>query len=168
MSKQTINNGDTGLSTRTKLNDNFTELYKGDNIDQASAGSPGGNDLFSFYDKVGNLLKKITFTNFFLGLKSAFDNIYGSKSVQDSLVLNTSKCIAVSPGFNGLIATVNIPHGLSGTPTFYSITFTNGSSPDPNLDKFSLSADATNVIVVFELPPAALAKPTKIMLSVKL
>ena len=27
MSKQTINNGDTGLSARTAINDNFTELY---------------------------------------------------------------------------------------------------------------------------------------------
>ena len=30
MAKQTINNGETGLVTRTKLNDNFTELYNKD------------------------------------------------------------------------------------------------------------------------------------------
>lgn len=29
MAQQTINNGDTGLSARTKINDNFTELYNG-------------------------------------------------------------------------------------------------------------------------------------------
>lgn len=27
MAKQTINNGETGLQVRTKINDNFTELY---------------------------------------------------------------------------------------------------------------------------------------------
>ena len=28
MSKQTINNGDTGLESRTKINENFTEVYQ--------------------------------------------------------------------------------------------------------------------------------------------
>lgn len=29
MARQTVNNGDSGLSARTKINDNFTELYSG-------------------------------------------------------------------------------------------------------------------------------------------
>lgn len=34
MAKQTINNGDTGLNARNKINGNFTELYDEDVLKQ--------------------------------------------------------------------------------------------------------------------------------------
>lgn len=80
MSKQVINNGETGLSVRTKLNENFTELYTGaETVAATEKATPVDADVVPIQDSAASFIKKkVTWANIKATLKSYFDTLYST------------------------------------------------------------------------------------------
>jgi len=78
MAKKVLTGGD-GVSGQTgeefldDINENFTELYTGQHIDQATAAELADDDELGFWQKVGSTLKKITWANLVLKLQTLFE-----------------------------------------------------------------------------------------------
>ena len=78
MAKTTINNGDAGTTARAAINNNFTEVYTGQHIHNATAKTtPVENDEMGLIDSAAsNVLKKVTWANVKAALKTYFDTLY--------------------------------------------------------------------------------------------
>ncbi len=100
MAKKVLTGGDgttgqTGLQFLTDINDNFTELYTGKEINQATEATIVDADELGFFQAIGAALKKITFVNFYTALKAKFDLVY--QAAGSYLTTTTHTAITTTP-----------------------------------------------------------------------
>ena len=79
MAKVFINSTDSPKDSRTPINNNFTELYTGANINDATEKTtPIDADKFGIWDSVSEVLNYVTWANIKATLKTYFDTLYGT------------------------------------------------------------------------------------------
>jgi hypothetical protein len=72
---QTLNNSETWLQNRTKINDNFTEIVDINGLVEKT--NPINADMIQIMDSgAGNILKKLSWINIKATLKTYFDTLY--------------------------------------------------------------------------------------------